>query len=387
MEKPQICFLQETKCNSTTLEMTLSKAWPGCQSVAVDVSGASGGLAIAWNSQTLTLSDFHASHCLIQAAFHIVGTNIHGNLSNSYFPQEAREKIALLHTLEALNSNRRHPLWIAGGDFNMITKLEEKIGGRNRAGKHQIASKLDRFLISDNSVHLGGDFLAVILPHSGSDHWPVALQWKCPGNNIRRPFHFEEFWFTHPSLKDFVHSTWTSFNPPEGSKMFQFQQKLKHLKLSLKRWNRETFRNIFKAQNDLQIALEDLQREISTGGHTERTLEQEQRIHNQLRRRKHEEIYWKKKSRIRWLKEQERNTKFFHRTTVQRRMGNNIPYIKKSGGERVEQHEEIEKEFLKHFKQVHQEPEINRHPAIERITHNVPKLITAEHNELLLSPI
>jgi len=82
MEKPQICFFQETKCNSTTLERILSKAWPGCQSVVVDASGASGGLAIAWNSQALTLSDFHASHNLIQSTFHITGTNIHGNLSN-----------------------------------------------------------------------------------------------------------------------------------------------------------------------------------------------------------------------------------------------------------------------------------------------------------------
>jgi len=100
--------------------------------MVVDASGASGGLAIAWNTQALTLSDFHASHHLIQAAFHILGTNIHGNLSNVYFPQEAGNKIALLNTIEALNINRRHPLWIIGGDFNMITKLEEKIGGRTR---------------------------------------------------------------------------------------------------------------------------------------------------------------------------------------------------------------------------------------------------------------
>jgi len=90
----------------------------------------------------------------------------------------------------------------------------------HRAGKHQIASKLDRFLISDNAVHLGGDFLAAILSHTGSDHWSIALQWQRPGNLTRRPFRFEEFWLSHPSFKDFVKTTWTSFTPPEGSKMF-----------------------------------------------------------------------------------------------------------------------------------------------------------------------
>lgn len=211
MEKPQILFLQETKCNNTTLEKILNKGWTGSKEVAVDASGASGGLAIAWNSQKIALTDLHASHNLIQVAFHIIGTNIHGHLSNVYFPQEAKEKIALLETIEILNLNRKHSLWILGGDFNMITKLEEKIGGRNRMEnesnlfkdfiqnasmidlqycngtytwsnrrtcKHQIASKLDRFLISDNSIHIGGDFIAIILPHSGSDHWPIALQWQ-----------------------------------------------------------------------------------------------------------------------------------------------------------------------------------------------------------------
>lgn len=267
MENPQICFLQETKCNNSTLGSILSKAWPGCQSVAVDASGASGGLAIAWNTQALTLSDFDASHQFIQATFHIIGTNIHGHLTNVYFPKEAGNKIALLNRIEALNNNRMHPLWINGGDFNMITKLEEKLGGRSRleyenthfkdfiqntslidlqfcngmhtwgnhrAGKHQIASKLDIFLVLDNSVHLGGDVAAAILPHSGLDHWPISLQWQRPGNTSRRPFRIEEFWLTHPTFKDFIKTTWKTFIPPKGSKMFQFQQKLKHLKSHLK---------------------------------------------------------------------------------------------------------------------------------------------------------
>jgi len=44
-----------------------------------------------------------------------------------------------------------------------------------RAAPLQIAWRLDRFLISDNAVHLGGAFTASILPFSGSDHWPIAL--------------------------------------------------------------------------------------------------------------------------------------------------------------------------------------------------------------------
>eukprot|EP00253_Pinus_taeda_P028735 PITA_28735 len=421
MEKPQVCFFQETKCNSSKLERILTKAWPRCRSVAVDASGASGGLAIAWNSQTVSLSDFHASHHLIQATFHILGTNVHGNLSNVYFPQESGSKSALLNTIESLNRTRQYPLWIIGGDFNMITRIEEKTGGRTRlepeaesfkdfirlaslmdlpfcngtftwsnrrGGKHQISSKLDRFLISDNAVHMGGDFTTEILAHSGSDHWPIALQWQRPGDTTRRPFCFEAFWLTHPAFKDFVKTIWASFIPSEGSKMYQLQQKLWFLKSHLKRWNRETFGNIFEEQQKLNNELKELHQKIITTGHTDATLEQEQHLSDQLEdRRKQEEIYWQQKSRVRWLREGERNTKFFHNTTVQRRMHNNIPFLQNQQGARVEEHKEIEQTLLNHFQQVHRESAGDRQREIEKITSNIPKLVTEEQNELLMRPV
>ena len=183
-------------------------------SVAFDAPGALGGLAIAWNSQTISLSDLHASHNFIQASFHLVGSNTHGHLTNVYFPKDPLQKISLLNSMAIVNSSRCHPLWICGGDFNMISKLEEKLGGRTRletdnicfkdfiqdswlidlpfsngmhtwtnkrGGTQQVSSRLDRFLILDNSIHLGGDFHSSILPLAGSNHWPILLQWSCPG--------------------------------------------------------------------------------------------------------------------------------------------------------------------------------------------------------------
>ena len=238
-EKPHLLFLQETKCNSQTLGSILTKAWPGSRSVAVDAVGSSGGLAIAWNPQALQIGNFHASHNLIQATFHPIGTNIHGHLSNVYFPQDLASKVALLNTLEHLNSNRTHPIWILGGDFNMITRLAEKSGGRarldqdsahfkdfisnkwlmdvpfcnglftwsnRRTGRQQIASKLDRFLLSDNAIHVGGDITGTILPIPGSDHWPIILQWQSIGFHLKKPFRFEAFWLSHPTFSDLVHS-------------------------------------------------------------------------------------------------------------------------------------------------------------------------------------
>eukprot|EP00253_Pinus_taeda_P005730 PITA_05730 len=215
----------------------------------VDAQGASGGLAILWDAHIIQLNNIQANKNFIQATFHLSGTNAHGLLTNVYFPQDTVQKSQLLNTLSELNSDRPFPLWISGGDYNMIASKEEKKGGRSntnnedsllkefinsnwlmdiptsngiftwtnkQAGVQQIASRLDRFLISDNATHIGGEFTASILPFSGLDHWPIELQWNRPGNNLRRPFHFEEFWLSHPKFDKLVRSSWTNFNPSEG---------------------------------------------------------------------------------------------------------------------------------------------------------------------------
>ncbi len=277
--------MQETKCSTNIFEPILSKAWVGFQTTIVNATGALGGLAIAWNSQHISLTNVHASHYFIQAMLHLIDTNVHGHLTNVYFPQESTQKIKQLETLKILNNPRAYPLRIMGGDFNLITQLQEKLGGRQKldkeskdfkayiqhnslmdlpfnndiftwnskiAGTQQIASRLDRFLLLDNFVHLVGDISASILPLAGTDHWPISLQWKNLGNSNIKPFKFEAFWLTHPKFITVVNSAWDSFIPNGGSLMYQFQQRLKHTKKKIKIWNHTTFGNIFQEKKVLE---------------------------------------------------------------------------------------------------------------------------------------
>eukprot|EP00253_Pinus_taeda_P002690 PITA_02690 len=166
-----------------------------------------------------------------------------------------------------------------------------------RVGSHQIASRVDKFFLSDNAIHLGGDLSASMLPLTGSDHWPITLQWTRPGNTSRRPFHFEAFWLTHPDFNNFINKVWKSFIPLEGSKMFQFQQKLKNLKFHIKQWNQSTFGNIFQAQTTLNKEMKELQQKIIIEGRSEQLSEQETHLQSQiLERDKQEEVLWKQKS-------------------------------------------------------------------------------------------
>eukprot|EP00253_Pinus_taeda_P022431 PITA_22431 len=396
-DKATILFLQETKCNSIILERIAATAWPGGQVTTVDAQGASGGLPILWDAGKIQLDNIHANKNFIQAVFHLLGTNIHGHITNVYFPQDGLQKVAILETISQLNFDRTYPLWVTGGDFNMIASTEERQGGRSnglytwtnkRATPLQIASRLDRFLISDNAIHIGGEFMAHIIPFSGSDHWPIEMYWNRPGNSIKRPFRFEAFWFSHPEFKEFINKTWQNCNPIEHTKMERFQKKLKMLKAEIKRWNKTTFGNILKEKEQIIQEIKKTQQRIISEGRSEDLAQKEQDMESKLlERERQEEVLWRQKSRIRWLREGEKNTKFFHKSTVQRRMRNQISQVTNGQGEKVETQEGIEQEFVHYFREMSKEPNINRAEAIDNITRHIPQLITEEQNTLLLKPI
>ena len=45
-----------------------------------------------------------------------------------------------------------------------------------RGGESQVASKLDRFIISKYLMLIDKEMIAIVLPFGGSDHWPVQLE-------------------------------------------------------------------------------------------------------------------------------------------------------------------------------------------------------------------
>jgi hypothetical protein len=102
---------------------------------------------------------------------------------------------------------------------------------------------------------------------------------------------------------------------------------------------------------------------------------------------KHDETLWHPKSRIRWLKEGERNTNFFHRKTIARRSHNKIFKIRDHDGIERESHQDIENTLVNHFQGIDKEPNQDRSEAIQRITQHIPKLVTEDQNVSLRKPI
>jgi ATP phosphoribosyltransferase len=90
---------------------------------------------------------------------------------------------------------------------------------------------------------------------------------------------------------------------------------------------------------------------------------------------------------MRWLKEGEWNTKFFHRTTIARRTHNKILKIQDQDGIERESHKEIENILENRLHGIAQEPNQGRMEVIQRITRHIPRLVTEEQSINLNKPI
>lgn len=180
---------------------------------------------------------------------------------------------------------------------------------------------------------LDKEITAGILPYSGSDHWPVLMEIKGIGNPRNRPFRFENIWLSHPDFINNIEKWWAEDLQIQGSSMFLLHKRLKHIKMKLKVWNKNIFRNIFAGKKSVENKILELNQTLIKEGFDKDKNEQAEKYHLEWEKLcKQEEVFWKQKSRVQWLKEGERNTKFFHGSTIANQTHNRISFIKNEDG-------------------------------------------------------
>ena len=113
----------------------------------------------------------------------------------------------------------------------------------------------------------------------------------------------------------------------------------------------------------------EIQNQIQMQGLTNDLKAQEAKLNQQMEARKgQEEILWKHKSRIQWLKEGDRNTKLFHKTIIHRCHTNRITHLTSSHGEPIHSHEDLETTLINYYKDLLTKPCSDRSSSINKIT-------------------
>lgn len=135
-------------------------------------------------------------------------------------------------------------------------------------------------------------------------------------------------WMSRP---DFGPMTEFHWQPSPSS----FHHKSTNFTKALELWNRQVFRNIFRNKSRILRRLTRLEKAIDE--HPSHYLLQ---LHQNLSLRyqqllEQEEDFWKHKSRLDWMAQGDKNTKFFHTTTIIRTKRNRIDYVQNSQGEMI----------------------------------------------------
>jgi len=154
--------------------------------MAQDAVGTAGGLALLWNPEEVIFENWISFPRILTGLFRLVGMEERILISGVYGPHIPSERKDFLTNMQAIRRIIPGPLWIIGGDFNIIRTLGEKRGGarredqsmeefnemimeqrlvdipttngvhtwnNRRGGKNQIASRLDRFLLSEQILN------------------------------------------------------------------------------------------------------------------------------------------------------------------------------------------------------------------------------------------
>ncbi|KAF3432461.1 hypothetical protein FNV43_RR27201 [Rhamnella rubrinervis] len=157
-----------------------------------------------------------------------------------------------------------HP-WAVIGDFNAILGAHERSGGGP-----PIHSSCTDFQAAPSCISM--------------------LSLSKLGNVGPRPFRFQSMWLLNKDFKSFVQSIWDE--EVSGSPFHRVIAKLKKVKHALRGWNRDVFGDIHDKIILAKEKLLSVQNMIGTEGFTEERLAEE--------------------CRVKWLRDGDRNSKFFH---------------------------------------------------------------------------
>ena len=186
-----------------------------------------------------------------------------------------------------------------------------------------IQCRLDRALISSSCLSVFPTCNAFAAPRLVSDHNPIQLTLSTDRGHSHRLFKFFNHETSHPDFLPIIARAWRYQVP--GNPTFRFTKKLVNLKNHLRPWVKLAFGNTAERIDHCTASLTTIQNALESHPSCSALLQAEVNYKHQLL-----DLHWqeekpaKQQSRIRWLKEGDANTGFFHAVIKARRARNLI---------------------------------------------------------------
>jgi len=383
--KVDVLCLQETKVenwSTTWIQQIWGNRWADW--ATLEASGTRGGIIIIWDKRqwvkTDTLQGSYSISCMLES----IQEEFRWCFSGIYGPHTDSEREEMWHEIAGVRG-LWDGHWVLGGDFNVCRFESEKLNCLRRTSAMRSfsdtiqdlnlidlplqgaqftwsrgdnfvqASRIDRFLISTEWSDSFKDVKQSALPKVISDHKPILLE--CGDWDVSPSyFKFENMWLQSEGFLEKLEYWWQSYNIV-GRADFVLLQKLKRLKRDITNWNREEFGKVETRKTRALDELAAFEQAAESRQLTVPELIQMMNLRIELQQLvKAEEISWRQKSRCLWLKEGDKNTKFFQKIANSHRRGNCIDKLK-VGTEIIEDKHRIKQETVDFYESLYTEPE------------------------------
>lgn len=157
-----------------------------------------------------------------------------------------------------------------------------------------------------------------------SDHRALYLSFQNPenlaGQNTRKRsrFRFENMWIGEPDYKEIISCSWIS---TDQSALLSIIDNIKQCSNNLASWDKAKFGSLARDIRETHqriVQLHNMQGQVDNNRELKAM---EEKLNDLLLK---EEIFWKQRSRIEWMKAGDQNTKFFHLSAKKRNKINTI---------------------------------------------------------------
>lgn len=204
----------------------------------------------------------------------------------------------------------------------------------------------------------------------------MQLEPERRGNPKRRPFRFEAAWLKHEGFKDLLSASWNrEMRTPEA---------LALLKVKLKKWNKEVFGDLKQRKEKLMNDIKGIQEELERNP-TDALLGREAALQKEFDVvLEQEEVLWYQKSCEKWVVLGDRNTNYYHTSTIVRSKRNKIEMLKDEDGRWIDQSEELEKLAIAYYRRLYSTEDLNMNT--EKLPQQGFTAFTRDEKEILNKP-
>ncbi|XP_021996006.1 uncharacterized protein LOC110893196 [Helianthus annuus] len=321
--------------------------------------GLSGGLICVWDNKIFHQIGGSKNRHFLHIKGTLVGCDSPVNVLNVYAPQGIPAKKNLWEELKVIIDSN-DGLWVISGDFNTVWFREER---RNCAFKQVCAnnfndfifntglieynirgraftfcsdngnklSKLDRFFANSDFFNSWPAACCRVLPRLWSDHNPILL--VCQTTNFGLcPFRVFNSWFGKQGFEEVVSKAASEFLTLEALPDVRFIKKLQFIRDQLKVWKKDIAR---KEREEVETAMEENE-VLETLLDSRDFSEEEEWVFSENKRiiREAEEakvMDLRQRSRVKWAKEGDENSKFLHAMINSRKASNTIHGLEVNG--------------------------------------------------------